>query len=337
MWVACTSLNSNVGLETVLPPVMPILRSARIVADDLVDQIDRPDGHVDDVGPSRASPRRPVFAAPGHDVDLVVDSSPARCRRYHRVGDAVEPSSDVDCESWSGAACTCTGCSGRPWRDRRPELEHQPGVALGGTSTPNTCGCCLGRPSARRLDQLGAYLAIASTLVWYGISVTMIDAAPPLPSTTSATEFDAELDAGLVGVADAPTPLTRRLCRGPRTNAIRSSTAVGIVDQMERGVDDSPRLCGGMLVAIPTAMPWLPLTSSVSSRSARTAKTAAEPDAAAATAFPRRSRRQPCALARRRWPKHCAPASATRRAPRVSPSVESLRQTRAVTARAGVA
>ena len=39
----------------------------------------------------------------------------------------------------------------------------------------------------------------------------------------------------------------------------------------------SPRLCGGMLVAMPTAMPWLPLTSRLGKRAGSTVGSTREP------------------------------------------------------------
>ena len=39
----------------------------------------------------------------------------------------------------------------------------------------------------------------------------------------------------------------------------------------------SPRLCGGMFVAMPTAMPWLPLTSRFGKRAGSTLGSSLEP------------------------------------------------------------
>ena len=49
---------------------------------------------------------------------------------------------------------------------------------------------------------------------------------------------------------------------GPGTNAIRSSSeASGCLSRCRAAATTSPRLCGGMLVAMPTAMPVVPFTS----------------------------------------------------------------------------
>ena len=49
-----------------------------------------------------------------------------------------------------------------------------------------------------------------------------------------------------------------------------------IVDQRQAGVDDLARLCGGMLVAMPTAMPLEPLTSRFGNRAGRTTGSCSE-------------------------------------------------------------
>jgi hypothetical protein len=65
---------------------------------------------------------------------------------------------------------------------------------------------------------------------------------------------------------------------GPLMNCIRSSDVASgwsirwIVPSMT-----SPRLCGGMFVAIPTAMPWLPLTSRFGKRAGSTRGSSLEP------------------------------------------------------------
>jgi hypothetical protein len=47
---------------------------------------------------------------------------------------------------------------------------------------------------------------------------------------------------------------------GPGMICIRRQVDRRIVDQGDTGVDASDRLCGGMFVAMPTAMPPAPLT-----------------------------------------------------------------------------
>ena len=58
---------------------------------------------------------------------------------------------------------------------------------------------------------------------------------------------------------------------GPLTNCIRSSgVASGLSIRWTVASMTSPRLWGGMLVAMPTAMPWLPLTSRFGKRAGST-------------------------------------------------------------------
>ncbi len=58
---------------------------------------------------------------------------------------------------------------------------------------------------------------------------------------------------------------------GPLTNCIRSSVvASGFSSRCTTASTTSPRLWGGMLVAMPTAMPWLPLTNRFGNRAGRT-------------------------------------------------------------------
>ena len=58
---------------------------------------------------------------------------------------------------------------------------------------------------------------------------------------------------------------------GPFTKCIRSSTvASGWSIRCTVASMISPRLCGGMFVAMPTAMPWLPLTSRLGNRAGST-------------------------------------------------------------------
>ena len=58
---------------------------------------------------------------------------------------------------------------------------------------------------------------------------------------------------------------------GPLTNCIRSSgVASGWSIRWIVASMTSPRLCGGMFVAMPTAMPWLPLTRRLGNRAGST-------------------------------------------------------------------
>ena len=58
---------------------------------------------------------------------------------------------------------------------------------------------------------------------------------------------------------------------GPFTNCMRSSgVASGLSMRWTVASMTSPRLWGGMLVAMPTAMPWLPLTSRFGKRAGST-------------------------------------------------------------------
>ena len=65
---------------------------------------------------------------------------------------------------------------------------------------------------------------------------------------------------------------------GPLTNCISSSgVASGWSIRWIVASITSPRLCGGMFVAIPTAMPWLPLTSRLGKRAGSTVGSSREP------------------------------------------------------------
>ena len=58
---------------------------------------------------------------------------------------------------------------------------------------------------------------------------------------------------------------------GPLTWVMRSSgVASGLSMRWTVASITSPRLCGGMFVAMPTAMPWPPLTSRFGKRLGRT-------------------------------------------------------------------
>ena len=65
---------------------------------------------------------------------------------------------------------------------------------------------------------------------------------------------------------------------GPCTKRIRSSgVASGWSIRWTVASMTSPRLWGGMLVAMPTAMPWLPLTSRFGKRAGRTTGSSLDP------------------------------------------------------------
>ncbi len=65
---------------------------------------------------------------------------------------------------------------------------------------------------------------------------------------------------------------------GPLTNCIRSSGVdSGWSIRCTVASMTSPRLCGGMFVAMPTAMPWLPFTSRFGKRAGRTRGSSLDP------------------------------------------------------------
>ncbi len=65
---------------------------------------------------------------------------------------------------------------------------------------------------------------------------------------------------------------------GPGTNSISlSSVAVGCVISQRAAATTSPRLCGIMLVAMPTAMPEVPLTSRLGNAAGSTVGSCSEP------------------------------------------------------------
>ncbi len=117
-------------------------------------------------------------------------------------------------------------------------------------------------------------LATDDTLIWYGISVTMIWYPPRLPSSIAARAriFTLPLPVRYASMMPARPRMSPPVGKsGPLTNCIRSSgVAPGLLIRWTVASMTSPRLCGGMLVAMPTAMPWLPLTSRLGKRAGRT-------------------------------------------------------------------
>ena len=107
----------------------------------------------------------------------------------------------------------------------------------------------------------------ASPLTWYGSSSTMIACLPPLLDLLDvrARADDHAAAAGAIALAHALQ--RRRRCRAwespaPAGCSIRSSTDdSGLSISATQALIVSVRLCGGMLVAMPTAMPDEPLTS----------------------------------------------------------------------------
>ena len=66
---------------------------------------------------------------------------------------------------------------------------------------------------------------------------------------------------------------------GPWTNCMRSSgVASGWSMRWTVASITSPRLWGGMLVAMPTAMPWLPLTSRFGNRAGSASGSVSSPE-----------------------------------------------------------
>ena len=66
---------------------------------------------------------------------------------------------------------------------------------------------------------------------------------------------------------------------GPFTNVIRScGVASGWSRRWTVASITSRRLCGGMFVAMPTAMPWLPLTSRLGKREGSTTGSISSPE-----------------------------------------------------------
>ena len=132
----------------------------------------------------------------------------------------------------------------------------------------------------RALASSAIFSSMASTEVWYGISLTTMR-SPLGPSSISALARIL-MDPRPVRMADTMparpmiwAPVGKS---GPLTNSIRSSgVASGCSNRCSVASMTSPRLWGGMLVAMPTAMPWLPLTSRLGNRPGRTTGSSVEP------------------------------------------------------------
>ena len=99
----------------------------------------------------------------------------------------------------------------------------------------------------------------------YGSSVTMIAFLPPRSSSTCARARMTIRPRPVryaSRIPDRPTTMPPVGKSGPFTCFMRSSTlAVGLSISATTASIVSPRWCGGMLVAMPTAIPDEPLTS----------------------------------------------------------------------------
>ena len=117
----------------------------------------------------------------------------------------------------------------------------------------------------RSFTRSAIFEPITSTDVWYGTSLTTMRCSPLRPSSISA----------MARILMEPRPV-RYTSRAPawprmsppvgksgaRTNAMRSSgVASGFSIRCWVASMISPRLCGGMFVAMPTAIPPPPFTS----------------------------------------------------------------------------
>ena len=124
------------------------------------------------------------------------------------------------------------------------------------------------------------FCSMTSTEVWYGSSVTTM-VSPVRPSSISAT--------ARILMEPRPVRYASRIPwrprisapvgkSGPFTNSISSSgVASGWCRTWMAASITSPMLCGGTLVAMPTAMPCDPLTSRFGKRAGSTTGSWAEP------------------------------------------------------------
>ena len=118
------------------------------------------------------------------------------------------------------------------------------------------------------------FSARRALFTWYGSSVMTIRARPAEPSSTEAT--------ARILIEPRPVSYASRMPSrpmmtapvgksGPLTNFIRSfGVASGCSRWWTTASITSPRLCGGMFVAIPTAIPPEPFTSRLGKRDGRT-------------------------------------------------------------------
>ena len=131
-----------------------------------------------------------------------------------------------------------------------------------------------------RLTASAILRSMPSTEVWYGISVTTM--RDRLPSSTISARARMRTDPRPVDMAAReparPNSKPRVGKSGPCTNPIRSSTvASGLRMRWMVASMTSPRLCVGILVAMPTAMPWLPLMSRFGNRDGMTSGSVRDP------------------------------------------------------------
>ncbi len=134
--------------------------------------------------------------------------------------------------------------------------------------------------SAPALASSPIFCSITSIEVWKGMSVTTMRVAPRLSSTSARARiliepFPVRYASRIPWRPRIWAPVGKS---GPFTNCMRSSgVASGFSSTWVTASMTSPRLWGGMLVAMPTAIPCEPLTSRLGKRDGRTTGSSVEP------------------------------------------------------------
>ena len=262
------------------------LGRGRVVArpdegDDLVDHVERLDPALEDVL-AAACLVEPELGAPGDDLDLVADVAGERRGEVERARHTVDEGDHVDRERrlqlrqleqvvehdiGVGVALECDHevglAAGRSVVDVGDALE-----VAGGDELLDATG---DRRAARLVRQLGDDDLVATVLA-------LLDRRLGAHLHAAA--------AGAVGVDDAGPP--EDLTAGREVGPLHELHQLigggdGVVHQSGWSIRwivasiTSPRLWGGMLVAMPTAMPWLPLTSRFGKRAGSTVGSSLDP------------------------------------------------------------
>ena len=252
---------------------------------------------------SRSSRRRRRYSrAPAHDLEAVLDVHLQQLAQPERARLALDEGHVVDAERVLHRRLRVQLLEHRLGQEPALDLDDQaepgslsvrsmtlvmPCSRLAFTSLLDPLDDPLG-PDARR--QLGDDDALAPR-------ADVLDLGGGADPERAAT--------GLVRLADPvqpDDPAAARAGPGPgRTASASSSVAPGCASRWRAAATTSTRLCGGMLVAIPTAMPEAPLTSRFGNAAGQHRRLGL-----AAVVVRRRSRRRP---------RRCSSSSAARRPP----------------------
>ena len=202
-----------------------------------------------------------VLRAAPDDLHLVVDVGHQGVAQVQRAGDAVDEGHGVDREVRLQRRALVEVVEDH--QRRRVALERD---ARGGVLPLADSSFSSAMPSSSRLSTSSLTLTMNwFGLTWYGSSVmTMRSARAAFLDLGLGPELD-RAPTGAVGVHDPLAAHDERAggevgALDERHEVVGGGVGVGRAGGMTASMT-SPRLWGGMLVAMPTAMPWLPLTS----------------------------------------------------------------------------